>query len=226
MTSSQTLTLQLPTTVEACTRVAKDLYPEGPFLLRTMAHYRPYICPFDVMIDLVPKESEVLDIGCGVGLFLGLLDSAGLVRTGIGIDVSGPAIALGNRLPGALAGRLSFRRIDATDPPPAGPFDVVSMIDVAHHIPPTHQRGALEAAFDRVRPGGLFLYKDIGRRPVVHSLANRLHDLVIAREWIHYVGIDDVARWITAKGADCIAGSEFSRLWYPHELRCFRKTAE
>ena len=48
------------------------------------------------------------------------------------------------------------------------------------------------AACDRVRLGGLLIYKDTASAPAWAAWVNRLHDLVLARQWIHYAPIADV----------------------------------
>ena len=79
-------------TAGALSRMAAEIYPEGSVLFRALQKYRPYICPFEALIEEVPEGASVLDIGCGGGLFLGLVDAAGLRPEGTGFDVSRPAI--------------------------------------------------------------------------------------------------------------------------------------
>jgi SAM-dependent methyltransferase len=215
----------LPFDRAACLAAAGRLYRTGPPLLRRLQHHRPRVCPFELLIPHVPPGSHVLDVGCGAGLFLGLLDEAGRLAAGFGVEVSAPAVALARRLPGVARGRLAFTLATPADPLPAGPFDVVSMIDVAHHVRPAAQRGTIEAAFARVRPGGVFLYKDMARRPRLSAWANRLHDMIVAWESIHYLPIEDVDRWINELGGVRRNAFTARRLWYRHEVRVYRRPA-
>jgi 2-polyprenyl-3-methyl-5-hydroxy-6-metoxy-1,4-benzoquinol methylase len=207
-------------------RMAAALYPTGPWLFRSLQRYRPYICPFEALIAEVPEGARVLDIGCGGGLFLGLATAAGLRPDGTGFDVSVPALALAKgmaeeaRKAGA---RLDFRRIDANAPWPEGDFDVVSMIDVIHHVPRKNQQEVIRRACAKVKPGGCFLYKDMVERPRWRAAANRLHDLVLARQWIHYVPASAVQSWAADEGLDLERSERFDRLWYGHELFVFRR---
>ena len=213
-------------TPRSLSRMAARLYPEGPLLFRTLQRYRPFICPFEKLIVEVPECAKILDIGCGGGLLLGLLAAAGLRPDGTGFDVSRPAIALAQRMAAAsdLAGaRLDFRRLDADAPWPGGDFDVVSMIDVIHHVRPSEQEKAIRRACGKVRPGGLFLYKDMVERPLWRAVANRLHDLVLARQWIHYVPVRDVEHWAANEGLVVERSELINRWWYGHELRVFRR---
>jgi len=101
----------------------------------------------------------------------------------------------------------------------------VSLIDVPHHVPPAGQRECFLTAAARLGPGGVLIYKDMARRPVWRALANRLHDLVLARQWIHYVPVERVEGWAAEAGLGLTRAARFNRLWYAHELRVFRSPA-
>ena len=205
-------------------KIARTLYVEGPAMARAMQHYRPYISPFELLLPLVPPASRVLDIGCGSGLFLGLLAATGRLSAGLGIDSSRPAIALANRMASGLPGGsgVRFECRDASAPLPAEKYDVISLIDVMHHIPPAHQRAVLEQAIERVAPGGRLIYKDMVARPFWRAFANRAHDLLIARQWIHYLPLQDAIACATAKGCTVIENRTVNMLWYGHEIVVFQ----
>ena len=193
--------------------------------------WRPYICPFEELLPFVPGNSSILDVGCGAGLFLGLLAAEGRIRSGVGFDSAAAAIETAVRMReraarvGAKA-TLEFHRLDAAGRWPERQFDVVSIVDVMHHVPRSAQRSVFESAAARVRPDGVLLYKDMARAPAWRAWANRLHDLVLAREWIHYVSIEDVERWARELGLTLVHAGAFNRYWYAHELRVFRRPRE
>ena len=205
--------------------IARQLYVKGPVVVQAMQHYRPYISPFEQLLPFVPPGSRVLDIGCGGGLFLGLLAQTGRVREGLGIDTSAAAIEVAtemtSRLPSGHAIRFEAR--SASTPLPEQAWDVVSLLDVMHHIPPPQQRLVLEQALSRVAPGGVFLYKDMASRPRWRALANRLHDLLIARQWIHYLPLARAIEWGAAKGFAVAQRRSTNRLWYGHEMVVFKR---
>ena len=212
-------------TPAAVATLSRQLYTNGPVVARAMQHYRPYISPFGLLMRLVPPGSRVLDIGCGGGLFLGLLARAGRIRRGLGIDTSQRAIAVANemttRLPAGHGVRFEAR--SASAPLPAEGYDVVSLLDVMHHIPPAHQRLVLEQAIERVAPGGLFIYKDMVSKPLWRAHANRLHDLVIARQWIHYLPLAQAINWAEQKACVVLERSTVNMLWYGHEIVVFKR---
>lgn len=220
----------------AISSVIRGVYPTGPRLFRLLQVYRPRICPFEKLLPWVPKGSEILDVGCGGGLWLHLLARLGVIRSGVGFDSSPGAIALAN---GALSTGwnadetvdcrpcLRFEHLDvrADWPLPAsaasGGFDVVSIIDVMHHVPRDAQRSVIERAVERLRPGGVLIYKDMCRRPIWRATMNRLHDLVMAKQWICYCPIDEVEAWAGQLGLILRHASTHNRWWYGHELRVF-----
>jgi SAM-dependent methyltransferase len=208
---------------------ARRFYQEGPYLMRKLTHYRIHICPFERLIPHVPPGASVLDVGCGAGLFLALLAGAVPGVTGLGFDTGALAIGTAERMAegvrsSGLPAKLQFFRLDATEPWPAGPFDVVSLVDVLHHVPVAAQKDVFHKAAAAVRPGGLLLYKDMASRPRFQAAMNRLHDLVLAGQWIHYVPIRFIEEWARGLDLTCCSAETVSRLWYRHELRVYRKS--
>ena len=206
--------------------LASSLFQGGSNKFRLMQKYRPYICPYDVLIQHVPQGSTILDIGCGGGLFLGLLTGTNRIKHGHGFDSNPIAIKTANAMSkqakssGHTADLLFETRSAAADWPDAT-YDVVSLIDVMHHVPPKAQKSVIINAIQRVKPGGKFLYKDMCRRPLWRALANRAHDLVLAKEWINYAALPDVINWATSGSLQVTYKSTINQLWYGHELVVF-----
>jgi 2-polyprenyl-3-methyl-5-hydroxy-6-metoxy-1,4-benzoquinol methylase len=207
--------------------VARSMYTDGPLFRRKLQHWRPYICPFERLVGYVKDGSQVLDVGCGGGLLLSLLAGLGCQFEGVGFDVSAGAIDAASRMARRAAtispnARLSFIRLDFDAAWPAEKVDVVFLIDVLHHVPPASQRAFLERVISKVKPSGIFVYKDMCLRPWWKAQANRLHDLVIARESISYVPVETVEQWARLQGMRVIAREDLSRFWYGHELRVMK----
>lgn len=207
---------------------ARALYVRGPWLLRKMMHYRVYICPFERLLPHVPANSRILDVGCGCGLFLALLAATTPDIDATGFDASAPAIVMANAMADQVRRRrlpvkLQFQMLDARAAWPDGTFDVVSLIDVMHHVAAEHQESLFLRAVEKVGPGGILLYKDMAASPWFPAAMNRLHDLVLARQWIHYVPIVRIEAW--ARSLHLEHSETMTRFWYRHELRVFRKSS-
>ncbi len=206
--------------------IVRTLYPEITFR-GWMQRHRPAICPFELVVDAIPVGSQVLDIGCGSGLLLGVLAAMDRVVGGTGVDTSTAAISaaetMSQRLGAEAQQRLRFEvRGEAETRDRA---DVVTMIDVMHHIPIPIQRDAFARAAAQARPGGLFVYKDIGAHPRWRAAANRLHDAVMARQIVHYVPDAVVREWAASLGLTELHWSHHPRLWYEHVLGVYRVAA-
>ncbi len=209
--------------------IAGDLFRGGPLLLRTLQRYRPFICPFEDLVSAVPRGATILDIGCGGGLFLGLLAAEGRISSGLGFDSSRPAIAVAQQMARLLADKrgeatLEFRCLSVQDPMPEGSFDVVSIIDVMHHVPLAARKTVFQEAVSRLKPNGILLYKDVVEVPLWRSWANKLHDLILARQWIHNIPVADVEKWAKELHLTTLDSRTINRYWYGHELRVFART--
>lgn len=208
---------------------ARELFQDAPPVRRLIQTYRIDICPFGRLISLIPPGSSVLDVGCGSGLLLGLLARSGRLARGVGFDASRDAIetaqAMARRVDPS-GQQLVFHRLDASADWPGGTFDVVALIDVLHHVDPAAQQAVIARAASRVKPGGLLLYKDMASKPWWRAGWNRLHDLVLARQWIRYVPIGSVETWAGSQGlARQTREDHICCGVYGHELLLLRKPA-
>jgi 2-polyprenyl-3-methyl-5-hydroxy-6-metoxy-1,4-benzoquinol methylase len=167
----------------------------------------------------------MLDIGCGGGLLLALALEFRRIRRGIGLDTSEASIRIARACAGAGPGHgpLSFEVIRDPAGWPAGPFDVVTLIDVMHHLPAPLQSRAFSEIHSRLRPGGILVYKDMAHRPWLPALANRLHDLVLARQWIRYLPLDQAIEWARTAGFTVQATDRQRLWWYCHEMVVFAR---
>ena len=207
--------------------VARRLFTDGPLVLRMLQHWRPMIAPFGTLIDQVPTGSSILDVGCGGGLFLILLAAEGRIARGLGFDANASAIDLANGAAAHLADTpVTFECRPVQSPWPDASFDVVSVIDLLHHIPSAVRPCVGRDAAARVRPGGLLLLKDMTERPIWRVAANVLHDLVVARQWVSFPKRGDMLAWGAAEGLHLVRERIDNMWWYGHRLLVFRKPEE
>jgi 2-polyprenyl-3-methyl-5-hydroxy-6-metoxy-1,4-benzoquinol methylase len=199
---------------------ARLIYRDAPFGARLMQSLRPYICPFEHLLAHVPTGASVLDAGCGAGLLLALIAHFDPTATGFGFDTSVHAIRVARRIAKRpmFASRLRFETLSVTAEWPSGSYDVVSVVDVLHHVPPAAQPHLVSIALSRVRRGGLLIYKDMAHRPAWQAGWNRMHDLLLARQWINYRKIGEVRAWTSAAGAAPLAERRVDIGPYGHEL--------
>src|SRR5262249_18563134 len=137
---------------DACRRLWRA-YGSGGLPHRLLATVRPLIARFDRVIRYVPKDARILDIGCGSGLLLALVQSYSSTQSAVGVDVNAAAIAAAEQMAADNAFPFHFRLGAEPSDWPAETFDVVLMVDVLHHIPAALRRPIVTAALSRVRPG-------------------------------------------------------------------------
>lgn len=207
--------------------MCRRLYAGQSWRWRVLQGLRPYICPFGEVLDLVPPRARVLDVGCGSGVFLLLLATLGRIESGRGFDVSGDAIRAARQalalVPRQSALTFEERSIEAGIP--RGDWTVVSVIDVLHHVPPAHQADFVRALCDVLPPGARLIVKDMVVTPRWRALANRLHDLLMARQWVHHVSPGTVEQWLAGTGLRCTHRNSSNMLWYGHWTLVFERSA-
>ena len=216
--------MDYPLSTLGLVKFATDFYGDLPFKSRVLTKLRPYYCPLQEIAMLVPMGSEVFDIGCGSGLLVTSLVAAGRITKGAGVDSNAQAITAAKNVARKLNADLDFRACSVPSAWPQRLFDVVTMIDVMHHVPPAMQLTFFGEAVDRVKPGGVLLYKDMCLEPTWRAFANRITDLASAKQWIHYVPIDTAVYWAERAGLNMIERRNFVR-WqiFGHEMAMFQK---
>jgi 2-polyprenyl-3-methyl-5-hydroxy-6-metoxy-1,4-benzoquinol methylase len=198
--------------------IAKGLYRSTKGKWRLLQGLRPYICPFDELIRLVPANSRVLDVGCGAGLFLLLLSKFGRLARGEAFDVS-PGAIFAAQTATASAGleispRFYVRSIE--EGIPSGDWTLITVVDVLHHVPAKQHQDFLLQVAAALPPGSRLLIKDMVRRPRWRAAANQLHDLVMARQWVHHTEPSAVEGCLSTAGLVCIHRSSANMFWYGH----------
>jgi 2-polyprenyl-3-methyl-5-hydroxy-6-metoxy-1,4-benzoquinol methylase len=192
-----------------------------------LARIRDFICPMAPIVQKIPERSTHLDIGCGRGVLLGVV-TAERGTLSSGCEVSAAAVAAARCSLQRLASRLGCRAPNVVHTPsshlwPPGPFDVVTIVDVLHHVAPTQQEVFLTAAARRVRNGGMLIFKDMALYPIWKRMMNTLHDLLFARQLVHYMSLDAVIALLRKEGLVLAETERYNALWYSHELAVLRR---
>jgi 2-polyprenyl-3-methyl-5-hydroxy-6-metoxy-1,4-benzoquinol methylase len=161
------------------------------------------ICPFDMLLNLIPGHQRVLDIGCGIGTFLQLLAEYRAPQSLAGIEIDASLIE---------TSRNVLRQSRFSEPARLEPYDGVNLpewirdykyvflVDVLHHIPRSLHGPFLSGLFDRLQSGTTLIIKDMNADQRFLVLFNKMHDLLISRTTTHERGLTQVRQTLSHMG--------------------------
>ena len=194
-------------------------------LARLRTFYRPYICPMGWILSEIPKDARLYDIGCGSGVLLYLAKAVSQVNLAHGYDIDPGAVTTSQIFSyDQNSFRVECLPVESTPPNLSG-YDVVTMIDVLHHIPSDQQRKFMQRVADNMAPGARLVFKDIDASEFAGSCMNQLHDLILARQWVHPLSRQESVRMLTEAGLSVLRHDTRWSLWYPHHLIVAEKPA-
>lgn len=209
---------------DAAARAALGAYRTAPLADRLHVLVRWLTCPFPPVVEVLPNEGRVLEVGCGHGLFSGYLArrSPGLRVHGVDIDAAKIAVARTSEEPG----RLDFA-VGASGSVPDGPWDGVVLVDVLYLLDEAAQRALLKACAAVLAPGGVLVVKDMATRPrwkarwnaLQESLSVRVLKITAGSPEFAFVDSDERARWLVAAGLEEVRARRLDRgRVHPHHL--------
>lgn len=133
-------------------------------LHRAFAHYetghrvhiliRWFTCPFLRTLDAIPKGARVLDVGAGHGTYSVLALAAGAGEfVNVEPDTRKSLLPMRNPRVRWVAGFDDCVRGEK--------FDATVLYDATHRIPLEERKNLYRRQFERLRPGGTFVLKDL-----------------------------------------------------------------
>ncbi len=120
-------------------------------------------------LELLKGKGRLLDVGCGIGIFLSMAQERGWDAHGV--DISEAAVQIATRRPGvkAVAGTLTEARF------PDRYFDVITLLDVFEHFPdPSVELRELGRI---LKEDGLILLNTPNQKALLRRMAHALHCL-------------------------------------------------
>ncbi len=176
----------------------------------------------------LPNRGEILDLGCGFGLFAMYMALAKPDAHVIGLDVNARRLRMARDAAARLGiHNVSFSQHDLREWRPDRTLAGAYALDVFHHLPPDSGDRLLQDLCAHIEPGGRFLLKDIDTAPRAMLWFTYLLDVLMSpRDDFHYRSAGAWQRQLTASG---FAPIHLHHLWdilpYPHILLICDKPA-
>jgi 2-polyprenyl-3-methyl-5-hydroxy-6-metoxy-1,4-benzoquinol methylase len=168
----------------------------------------------DEIAQYLPAAGEVLDVGCGYGLF-SLYFAMALPGIHMrGIDLAPRRIEHARRAVRQLAvPDVEFEPADATTWQPRGGLRAATMIDVLHHLPRSAVEGVIATLAGRLEPGCRLIIKDIEPAPW-HKMACAwiVDRLAHPRSPLHYWPPCELRKLLESQGL-CVYKHRMSDFW-------------
>jgi trans-aconitate methyltransferase len=178
-----------------------ELYAGCPLGIRLFAWARTLICPFDKVLAQAPPQGRFVEIGCGTGICANLLALDQPNRIVAGYDLNPKVVAAAAR---TVRDRpnITFQAADVQDALVRQATDVVVAVDLFHHLSAEAQVTVVSQVSQLLKAGGLFLLKDVERRPRWRYFANYLHDAFVAHgnPRIHVLSREEYCRMLESAG--------------------------
>ena len=170
--------------------------------------------------QFLPWNSNVVEVGCGFGLFGLYFARSRPDLTILGFDIDEGRVRtaeLVRKRLGLLNARFEVgdaRTADLTDR-----LDACYMLDILHHIPHDSAIDLIETCYRRLRPGGVLIVKDVDTRPRYKMAFTWLLDVLMTKgERPEYWNRAELIGQLRSTGFDVITYAMIDVLPYPHQL--------
>jgi cyclopropane fatty-acyl-phospholipid synthase-like methyltransferase len=130
------------------------------------------------MAARLPSQGQILDLGCGHGLFALAAALHSPSREVLGIDHDLDRVSLGAAAVKDLA-NIQIQTGNLTAPPKGTqPYSGIAMIDVMHYFDPQTQETLLKRVYDLMEKGGTLLVREVDPEGGFASKWNRFYERI------------------------------------------------
>lgn len=193
--------------------LVRRTYRAAPRATRLHVAGRFLSCPFLRVLDYVPSQARVLDIGSGHGIFAHLALAAG-AREVVALEPDTRKVFLNFPRPG-------MRVVNGYRDAVRGRFAAITLFDVLYRVPLAEWPDLFAQLRGSLSPGGLLLLKELDPRHRAKAAWNRTQErladlarLTLGRAWSYETTAELTAR-LRAAGFQRVEVVAIDR-GYPH----------
>ncbi|MFC1814566.1 class I SAM-dependent methyltransferase [Thermodesulfobacteriota bacterium] len=152
-----------------------SLYSQN-FITKMYTILRFKLSPIAKIEKYVPQKGDILDLGCGSGIFANILYLGSKERNILGVDLSSARIEIAKRLSKDNP-NMKFMTGDVNSVTFAD-FGIITLIDLLHHMTFADQEKLLNKVFSKLHAGGLLLIKDLEKYPLWKYVFHYIQDTI------------------------------------------------
>jgi 2-polyprenyl-3-methyl-5-hydroxy-6-metoxy-1,4-benzoquinol methylase len=180
----------------------------------------------DAIGQYFPERGDILDLGCGFGLFSLYYAIMGPERRITGVDLDARRIEMARRCAASLGvTNARYHAEDVLQWRDDRTFDAIYMLDLVHHLPVATVPGTLERIAARLAPGGTLVIKDVADKPTYKMLFTLALDrLMVGMDPIRYWPVLELSSLLRALGFEVRVHPIRDVLPYPHVLYVCRRS--
>lgn len=160
--------------------------------------------------ELLPRQGNILDIGCGYGFMAYMLHFVCPQRMITGIDYDEEKIATANHC-FSKNENIHFEHADVMAFPFAS-YNAIVMMDILHYLQPEQQKAVIEKCIRHLAPGGLIVIRDGNKDLAKRHRGTELTE-VFSTEIIKF-------NKTSGKGLFFLSGSMIKEIAAAHGLEC------
>ncbi len=208
-------------TVEDIKSIKKEIvriYSQD-FVSKMYTLLRLKLAPMIQMIKYVPEKGDILDLGCGNGIVANILSLGAPERKVYGVDLSVSRIEAASRISSGNP-NLEFVAGDVNTVP-FERFEIVTLIDLLHHMPYEEQAALLNKIYCKQNEGDLLIIKDLEKAPYWKYIFHYIQDSISYRGRLYFRSAEDMEGLLKKTGYQVETVSLASGYPHPHVLyRC------
>jgi len=186
-------------------QIYAKLIPKMSLRQKFVTIYRPLYAPVKEILQFLDPHSSVLEVGCGTGPILQLINKHCKIRHGLGIDIDRRAIDLAKNVNSYENLQFEARNLYDIDKKALRSFNLFLCFDILHHIPKKEKMVFLNYLTDSMKKKDRLILKDLDEKPFYKSFANRITDFISSRSFVSYEHADTLVAFFEKKGLKVLA---------------------